>query len=366
MAWSALIVTGDADALESLASAAQDLGIATEARGEVQRAVEAASAHKYDLLVFDCDLAAAQGGHELLRGLRAISVNLKLVVVALVSDPGDMQATFEHGANFVIHKPLTKTVVQRTLRAAACVLHRSARKFPRREVDTLALVQIDGASDKAMLMELGEGGMGLQALEQLEVRRPLHLHFEIPGTELPVDATGEIAWADASGRVGVRFVEIEPESRARVRDWVLNESLGRAAAGSAAASTDANALNDAVKPPAGLLLRSGHPRILAAMLDTAIVLGATAIFELMVLGMVQTAPHTMMGQAMLIAVPCLFWTVYQYLFLHGATPGAKLARKAVLAAAGRSKSAFEALKSWSAPVLLRLDGHGGTPVTISR
>src|SRR3954451_17387306 len=197
MAWNSLIVSADGEALDALISAQQELGIATETRSDSARALEAIAGEKFDVVVCDFDLTTGTDTPELLRRLRVASNNAKVLMIGLVSDPGDMQATFEHGANFVIHKPLTREVVRRTLRAVVGVLHRSARRFPRREVETLALVEVDGATDKAMMMELGEGGMSMQALEQLEVRRPLHIHFQIPGSDLEVEATAEIAWADA-------------------------------------------------------------------------------------------------------------------------------------------------------------------------
>ena len=350
-------MTADPEALELVATVQQELGIAGEARSDSTRALAALAADKFDLAICDCDLGVPGGGQELLRGLRLVSTNAKLIVVAMVSDAGEMQATFEHGANFVIHKPLSHDVLRRTLRAATCVMQRSARRYPRRDVDSLALVEIDGAPEKAMLTQLCEGGMGVQALEQLEVKRPLHLHFQIPGTEVDVEATGEIAWADASGRVGIRFVEITEGARDQVREWVLNEALDQASRATQAAASSVPAAKIESHAPARLLLRSGHPRLLAALLDGGIVLGATALFEGLVLALIRTAPHTLLGQATMVAVPCLFWSIYQYIFLYGATPGARLARKAVLAVAG-SAGRLALLREWSAPITLRM---GGTP-----
>src|SRR6266705_2022149 len=118
MAWSSLIVSTDPEALEALAEVERELGIAAEARADAARAINAIGAEKFDLAIFDCDLVAPVRNDDLLRALRVASLNAKLVVVALVSDAADMQATFEHGANFVINKPLNMQVLRRTLRAA--------------------------------------------------------------------------------------------------------------------------------------------------------------------------------------------------------------------------------------------------------
>src|SRR5205085_794555 len=128
-------------------------------------------------------------------------------------------------------------------------------------------------------------------------------------------ATGEIAWADAVGRVGIRFVEIKAEQRAKLRAWVLNDAL----------ETAAQVAPSLEKGPRPMPLGAGFPRLLAAGLDAALVLSATILFEALVLGLIRTLPQALMAQATMLAIPCLFWIVYQYLFLQGATPGARLA-----------------------------------------
>src|SRR5260370_10110421 len=187
------------------------------------------------------------------------------------------------------------------------------------------MVTIDDAADTAMIMQLAEGGMGGQALEPLEVSRSLKLNFEIPGTSVKVQATGEIAWADAAGRIGIRFSQIAEQDQAMLREWAFSDALD-----SMLPTAAASMAGDSTATHAGiggkLLLAPAPQRLCAALLDGCIVLGGTALFELAVLGMVQAAPHAIMAQATVLATPCLFCIVYQYLFLRSVTPGTHMAR----------------------------------------
>ena len=326
MTWKSAVFSRDAEALSLITQSLQELDIAAETFSGQADALQRVAADKFDAVIFDCDAAEGIPADELLRAIRQGSQNNRLVVIAVVSDPAAMQPAFNQGANFVICKPLAHDITRRTLRAATCVLYRMARRFPRRTVNTLSMVTIGDAADTAMIMQLAEGGMGIQALEPLEVSRSLKLRFEIPGSNTTVHATGEIAWADAAGRIGIRFSEIAEQDQARLREWAFSDALDAMLPTSVAAMAGGEAPSTKTDIGARLLLTPAPQRLCAALVDGCIVLGATALFELLVLALVRTAPHTIMAQATVLAIPCLFWSVYQYLFLRSATPGAHLAR----------------------------------------
>ena len=338
MAWNALILSSDEAVLGLLQPAMAELEMAGEMAPGASLALLRLEEDKYDAAICDCDAALDP---DLLRSVRQASANPKLVVIAVVGEASAMQTAFNQGANFVLCKPLNSEIVWRTIRAATCVLHRLARRFPRRMVHKLSMVTIDGARDAAILMQLGEGGVGIQALEPLEVSRSLQLQFEIPGTLFSVATRGEIAWADPSGRVGIRFMELAADARARIREWVFSDSL------------DSGVEAD-LPPTSGggrIRLTPGPQRLCAALVDGGIVVAATAMFEIVALGMVRNWPHRMMAQATAMAVPALFWSVYQFLFLHAHTPGTRLARRmgVWLAASGPAwrRAALAPLrKSW--------------------
>ncbi|HZQ92390.1 MAG TPA: PilZ domain-containing protein [Terriglobales bacterium] len=336
MGWSALVFSRDPEVRDALAAALAEAGFTAEICPEPASAVLELARHKFDAAVLDCDAESGDYLSDLLRHMREVTLNSKLVVVSVVGNLSLLQKAFHEGASFVLSKPLAPEVTRRTLRAVSGLLHRMARRFPRKNVSSLAMVTIDGVAEKAMMMQLGEGGMGLQALEPLEVQRTLQLRFEIPGTDELVEATGDIAWADPSGRVGVRFVEMSDVSRERLRQWVMSDAVeaGAAIAQGQAFDPDSMGTLKIVPPP---------QRLTAALFDGLIVLAATAIFEVIVLTLTAGLPRPFMAQATALAIPCLFWSLYQYLFLRGVTPGARLAGRIALALASRHSALAAAL-----------------------
>ena len=46
--------------------------------------------------------------------------------------------------------------------------------------------------------------MAIQALAPVEASMVLQIRFDLPGTKKRLQLSGEIAWADASGRAGIR------------------------------------------------------------------------------------------------------------------------------------------------------------------
>lgn len=351
MTWNSLLLARDAETLALLQPVLAELDVTVEAASAAQAALMQLGLGRYDLVVCDCD---ATEESYLLPSVRQASGNNRLVVIAIVNETAAMQAAFNQGANFVLCKPLARDMARRTARAAVCVLHRLARRFPRRTVHSLALVSIDGTPDKAILMQLSEGGMGVQALGPMEVSRSLALRFQLPGTSFSVEATGEIAWADPSGRIGIRFAELSDAARERVRDWVFSDALDGAAG--------VPELDEEVPTGGRLRVVPAPQKLCAALLDGVIVVAATGIFELVALGLVSNWPHRLMMQASAFAIPALFWTIYQFLFLRSHTPGMHMARRVSIwlamprsAWAGLLTAPLRALWIWTSRLSARID-----------
>jgi uncharacterized RDD family membrane protein YckC len=77
-----------------------------------------------------------------------------------------------------------------------------------------------------------------------------------------------------------------------------------------------------------LLVASMSRRVCAGLLDASIVLFAVGVFVTIVSRTGVPTPHDKTAFLLALVVPCLFWSIYQYLFLvySGATPGARMAR----------------------------------------
>lgn len=89
------------------------------------------------------------------------------------------------------------------------------------EVKTLTLNPIFG---KALAKNLSKEGVRLGLSQPISAGTPIELSLNVPGDNLPVFATGRVAWADGLD-IGVKFTKISSEDRTRVLDYVYDEWL---------------------------------------------------------------------------------------------------------------------------------------------
>jgi periplasmic protein TonB len=101
------------------------------------------------------------------------------------------------------------------------------RGHARRRVDSLAYIDL-GEGNGGLLLDVGEGGLHVQAVVDVVGNNFSQVRFQLPGSKEWIEAAGEIAWRDESGRnVGIKFVDLPADARARIREWVSSEALRR-------------------------------------------------------------------------------------------------------------------------------------------
>ena len=89
------------------------------------------------------------------------------------------------------------------------------------EYKTLALNPIFG---KALAKDLSREGMRFGLKQDLPVGTTVEIQLDVPGDNLPVFATGKVAWADGLD-AGIRLTRISQNDRARVLEYVYRQWL---------------------------------------------------------------------------------------------------------------------------------------------
>ncbi len=89
------------------------------------------------------------------------------------------------------------------------------------EYKTLTLNPIFG---KTLAKDLSREGLRIGVKERVSVGTPLEIQMNVPGDNLPVFATGKIAWADGL-EAGVRLTKMDQTDRKRVLEYVYSEWL---------------------------------------------------------------------------------------------------------------------------------------------
>ena len=89
------------------------------------------------------------------------------------------------------------------------------------EFRTLTLNPIFG---KTLAKDLSREGMRVGLKQSLPSGTPIELCMNVPGDNLPVFATGRVAWADGL-EAGIRLTKISQHDRTRVLEYVYREWL---------------------------------------------------------------------------------------------------------------------------------------------
>ena len=89
------------------------------------------------------------------------------------------------------------------------------------EYRTLTLNPIFG---KALAKDLSREGVRIGVKHEIPAGTPIEICMNVPGDNLPVFATGKVAWADGI-EAGVRLTKISQNDRTRVLEYVYNEWL---------------------------------------------------------------------------------------------------------------------------------------------
>jgi DNA-binding response OmpR family regulator len=329
MAAQSLVLCRDPEVLGALRPLLDRLGFGTQHCPEPESAARLLLRHRYEAIIVECGPDA--GGLELLRSLRLHPASRDAIAVGIVDGSRPVQDVLTSGANFVLSKPIPLEDARRILSAAKGSMSRIVRRFLRLPVGTLAYAEVEGLAERAMMLDLGEGGISVQALETLPAGRRVRVQFELPGAGIQMEARGEVCWTDASGRLGIRFLELSEADRLRVRHWVRS-SLS---AGWAADAAENSAL--------GLREETLACRALAETLDGAIVLSGAALFAAVFLKLQDALPSTIWLATFGAVLVFFFWLIYRYIFfLHAVdTPGLIAARRILERSETRENAAVQ-------------------------
>jgi len=342
MEMKALLLCEESESIYVLSDVLGELEVTLELCHDRDQALDRLVNERYEAVIVDCQVADAT---DMLRYVRLTGDNRNTVTLALVENLGAMQGALDSGANFVLCKPLSTEPVARTIRAMKGLIFRMGRRSIRVQVQTLAFVEINSHSEQAIILDLSEGGMAIQALAPVEASMVLQIRFDLPGTKRRLQLNGEIAWADASGRAGIRFVDVPQQCLDALKDWIFANTVApsRITMPARTRAKDVDEPRDfaaSIQVAPSTLAGADHPallslsaentaeRIFGTCVDGIIILAATVLFGGLVIEFSSTVPQSKLALPVGLLVPCLFWLAYHAIFMIDAngTPGAQVAR----------------------------------------
>jgi len=91
-------------------------------------------------------------------------------------------------------------------------------------VGSTANVSYPGAPElNATLTDISDGGTSITTASRLPNACKVYFEFPLPGQSQLVRLSGEVAWQDASGRTGIRFLDVPQASRRLIQSWLQQE-----------------------------------------------------------------------------------------------------------------------------------------------
>ena len=221
MTLEALVVSRDPDTLRVLRSALGKLDVTVEVCTGTEAASEILGAKKFDAIIIDCD--DMHGGIGVLQQVRKERSNKTSVTFAILNGVTDVRTVFQMGAGFVLQKPITITNALRSFHAAYGLMHRERRRYFRLPVEIPVTLTFGRSQEiKVTASNLSEGGMAVQGATGLP-SEVVRVQFALPGTDITLSPKAELAWSDASGRGGIRFLELTANAREQLENWLLQK-----------------------------------------------------------------------------------------------------------------------------------------------
>jgi PilZ domain len=221
MGLSSMVVSRDWQEVSVLECILGGLHIDCEVESQPERAQAKLAKTKVDALIVDCDLS---GTDRFLRNLHRNSFFPEGTPLVVMSGPRarhDIDAT---GALFSFEKPISVEQAVRTLSAARNLILDGRLRYHRQAVE-VPVSLLCGPQKKlhAQLVNLSQGGIGVQLDRDLDVRQPIQVSFKLPGTRYTVKARGEIAWTDQQGHAGIRFLDVPERQQKGLQLWLAQQ-----------------------------------------------------------------------------------------------------------------------------------------------
>lgn len=241
--FSALLVSNDPGALGITQRVLEEYGFVIKIAATAKAAEEAIKSAKFDLAVYDNDVAGAIQ----LAGAGASIIAPKMIFGMMRN--GTVAEVHGKRVHFIMQKPFTGELFARSLRAAFGVIlkeRRVAFRHPVQIVPALCVATRDqGTKDltNTMILDISQTGMCLQTTEMLSQGTVVKVRFPLPDTKVAVLVSGVVMWTRASGRTGIKFADVEAEQQKILNEWLrtqasyIPEPVLRSAAGYHAART---------------------------------------------------------------------------------------------------------------------------------
>jgi len=214
-----LLVTSEPALLRQVKTVLGQTGAQLEYRRDAASAMELASRRHLDGFVIDCD--DLPEGTATLAAIRDRRPNRQALIVAVTSQATSEKTALELGADFVVFKPVQEAQLRHCFALALPQAERDHRRYCRHKVTLpMELRDHEGHCYKAKVLNVSEEGLAVTLTTPTILSGIVSVAFDLPSAgSHRFCGKATVTRCHPSG-TGLRFVHIEPDTRARFQAWL--------------------------------------------------------------------------------------------------------------------------------------------------
>jgi DNA-binding response OmpR family regulator len=205
----------------------KEFSVETESSAEPADAVQKATDHRFEAIIVD---ASDRGdAMVLLDSLKVLPTCKNSLRIVLADRETALGTAFSIGIHLVIYKPISADRLRNSIGAMCNLLgRRYQRESERIRVRVPAVVNLGGSQVPAAIFSISAGGVALSTKMAISKAQNVDLQFALPGSTGKISASAEVVWNDVlHGRIGAQFVNIQPEARKLVSDWIASQASSK-------------------------------------------------------------------------------------------------------------------------------------------
>jgi c-di-GMP-binding flagellar brake protein YcgR len=224
MSLKCLVLCADEKIVRVLRRVLSDLEIGIEHCTDPDGAIHKLTRQRFEAVIIDC--TDAKTAASVLKSARSAPANKRAIAVAIMDGHTGLRSAFDMGAHFVLYKPVSTERAKSSFRAARALMKRERRRNARVAIQVPVSLKNDqtGFMQTVPTTDLSEGGMAVQFAKQQKDPGPWQVHFTLPGCDKAIDVTGEVAWQNPGGQIGIRFASLEVDRSHDLRYWLNQHS----------------------------------------------------------------------------------------------------------------------------------------------
>jgi CheY-like chemotaxis protein len=214
-----LLVSRDIQTIDTLCDSMGKMSMHVDICSDFATATNKLCHSKFEALVVDFkDRTEAL---DLLKKLRQMTSHKSSVVVAILNCNEEMPSAFRAGASFVLVKPLSPTLLMRTLRVSYPLMVNEKRRSFRCPVRVPVYVSHGSQPEfMATSANISEVGIALTNSPGLQVGDRVTLRLMLPHTQADAKITAEVCWSKPVGSAGLEFVQVPASIKDQLVSWL--------------------------------------------------------------------------------------------------------------------------------------------------